>query len=56
MTNIIVKTITKITVPDPMLWVMLWSHPRGSSPDNWSASCSAKVSKLVKEGRLLEKV
>ena len=55
-TDIIVKTITKITVPDPVLRVMLWSHPRGSSPDNWSAGCSAKVCKLVEEGRFLEKV
>ena len=30
--------------------------PRGSSPDNWSASCSTKVSKLFQESRLLEKV
>ena len=29
---------------------------RGSSPDNWSASCSTKVSKLLQESRLLEKV
>ena len=55
-TNIIVKTVTKITVPDPVLRVMLWSRPRGSNPDNWSAGCSAKVSKLVEEGRFLEKV
>ena len=51
-TNIIVKTITKITVPDPGLWVMLWNHPRGSNPDNWSAGCS----KLLEEGRFLEKI
>ena len=40
----------------PMLWVILWNHLRGSSPDNWSVSCLAKVSKLVEEGRRLEKV
>ena len=40
----------------PMLWVMLWNHPHGSSPDNWSASCSAKISRLVDEGRLLKKI
>lgn len=55
-TNIIVKTITKITVPDPVLSVMLWNHPPGSNPDSWSASCSAKGSKLVEEGRCLEKI
>ena len=56
MTNIIVKTISKITVLDLMLWVMFWNHLCGSSPDNWSASCSANVFKLVEEDRLLEKV
>ena len=55
-TNIITRTITNVTAPDPILWVILWNHLRGSSPDNWSASCSAKVSKLLEEGRLLEKV
>ena len=55
-TNIIIRTITKVIIPDPLLWVMLWNPPWGSSPDNWSASCSAKVSKLVEEGRCLEKV
>ena len=54
-TNIITKTIINVTVPDPILWVMLWNHPRGFSPDNWPASCSAEVSKLLEEGRLLGK-
>ena len=48
-TNIITRIILSITVPDPILCVMLWNHPRGSSPDNWSASCSAKVFKLLEE-------
>ena len=26
--------MTKSIVPDPMLWVILWKHLRGSSPDN----------------------
>ena len=39
-----------------MLWAMFWNYLRRSSPDNWSANCLAKVSKLVEEGRLLEKV
>ena len=55
-TNIITRIIISIIVPDPILCVMLWSHLRGSSTDNWSASCSAKLSKLLEEGRLLEKV
>ena len=56
MTNIIIKTIIKITVLDPMLWVMYWNHLCGSGPDNWSVSCLVRVFKLVEEGRLLEKV
>ena len=55
-TNIIPRIIISIIAPDPILYVMLWNHPQGSSPDNWWASCSAKVSKLLEEGRLLEKV
>ena len=55
-TNIITRTITNVTASDPILWVILWNHLWGSSPDNWSASYSAKVSKLLEEGRLLEKV
>ena len=55
-TNIITKIIISIIVPDPILCVMLWSRLRGSHPDNWPASCSAKVSKPLEEGRLLEKV
>ena len=39
-----------------MLWMMLWNHPHGSSPDNWLSCCSAKISRLVDEGRLLKKV
>ena len=55
-TNIITRIIISVIVPDPILCVMLWSHLQGSSADNWSASCSAKVSKLLEEGRLWEKV
>ena len=55
-TNIIIGIIISIIAPDPILCVMLWNHPLESSPDNWSASCSAKVSKLLEEGKLLEKV
>ena len=55
-TNIITRIIISVIAPDPLLCVILWNHPRGSSPDNWLASCSAKVSKLLEEGRLLEKV
>ena len=51
-TSIITKIIISIIVSDPILCVMLWNHPWGSSPDNWSLSCSAKVSKLLEEGRL----
>ena len=55
-TNIITRIIISVTALDQLLCVMLWNHPRGSSLDNWSASCSAKVSKLLEESRLLEKV
>ena len=55
-TNIITRIITSVVVPDPILCVMLWNHLRRSSPDTWSASCSAKVSKFLEKGRLLEKV
>ena len=53
--HITIRTIISITISDLILCIMLCNHPWGSSPDNWSASCSAKVSKLVEEGRLLEK-
>ena len=55
-TNTITRIIISVIVPDAILCVMLWSHLRGSSADNWSASCSAKVPKMLEAGRLLEKV
>ena len=55
-TIIITRIIISVIVPDPILCVMPWNHLWGSSPDYWSTSCSAKVSKLLEEGRLLEKV
>ena len=52
--NITTRIIISITTLDPILCTMLWNHPRGSSPDNWSVSCSAKLSRLLEEGRCRE--
>ena len=53
--HITIRTIISITIPDPVLCIMFSNHLQESSPDNCSASYLDKVSRLLEEGRLLEK-